>query len=358
MFRSLRFIVPLLTVAFLAGCGGDDDKGEPAQRASAGSEPNALLRSTFLNLGKMKSATVDAKVSVESRGANAQAGTVAARLSGAFASQGAKKLPKFAFKAEMTSAGRTVSGGATFTGEKAYVAMQGTAYEVSDLLVRQFVAGYEQALKTQKKQQGGLVLGALGVDFRRWLKNSRNAGEAQVGDAKTIKIVGSADVKQVVADLEKISKRAASLPGAGGSLPQSLTPEQKQRVTEAIKSVDVTVYTGADDQILRRLTVSASLQDTASKVDAALLLDITFTKVGQDQQIEAPANARPFTELLQALDAAGLADLGLGGGSGEDVAPDVPEGTANNVDKYARCIEDAKGDRAKARKCASLLSGS
>ena len=45
--------------------------------------------------------------------------------------------------------------------------MQGTAYEVSDLLVRQFVAGYEQALKSQKQQQGGLVLGALGVDFRR-----------------------------------------------------------------------------------------------------------------------------------------------------------------------------------------------
>ena len=107
-------------------------------------------------------------------------------------------------------------------------------------------------------------------------------------------------------------------------MPQSLTPEQKQRATDAIKSVDVTVYTGADDQILRRLTVSASLQDTASKVDAALLLDITFTKVGQDQQIEAPANARPFTELLQALDAAGLADLGLGGGSGDDVAPESP----------------------------------
>ena len=103
----------------------------------------------------MKSATVDAKVRVESRGANARAGTVAARLTGAFASQGAKKLPKFAFKAEMTSAGRTVAGGATFTGEKAYVAMQGTAYEISDLLVRQFVAGYEQALKSQRSSRAG-----------------------------------------------------------------------------------------------------------------------------------------------------------------------------------------------------------
>ena len=35
----------------------------------------------------------------------------------------------------------------------------------------------------------------------------------------------------------------------------------------------------------------------------------------------------------------------------------MPEGTANNVDKYAACIEDAGSDRAKARKCAELLSG-
>ena len=35
----------------------------------------------------------------------------------------------------------------------------------------------------------------------------------------------------------------------------------------------------------------------------------------------------------------------------------MPAGTANNVDKYAACIEDAEGDRAKARKCAELLSG-
>ena len=32
-------------------------------------------------------------------------------------------------------------------------------------------------------------------------------------------------------------------------------------------------------------------------------------------------------------------------------------GTPNNVDKYAACIEQANGDRAKARKCADLLAG-
>ena len=166
MFRRLRFIVPLLTVLVLSGCGGSDEQGESAQRASASSDSNSLLRSTFANLGKMQSATVDLKVRVEPRGANAALGPVAARLQGPFASQGANQLPKFAFNVELTSGGRTVTGGATYTGSKGYVTLQGTPYEVADLVLKQFVAGYEQSLKSRQNAQGGLVLGALGVDFR------------------------------------------------------------------------------------------------------------------------------------------------------------------------------------------------
>ena len=82
--------------------------------------------------------------------------------------------------------------------------------------------------------------------------------------------------------------------------------------------------------------------------------------MAQEQTITAPANPKPFGELLKAVDAAGLAELGLGGGVGgggsdDATAPDASE-TPNNVDKYAACIEQANGDRAKARKCAELLS--
>jgi hypothetical protein len=91
-----------------------------------------------------------------------------------------------------------------------------------------------------------------------------------------------------------------------------------------------------------------------------VLLDLTFTKVGQEQTITAPSNPKPFTELLKAVDAAGLADLGLGGpapGGGTDSTVPNSSDSPNNVDKYAACIEQAKGDAAKARKCADLLSG-
>ena len=117
-------------------------------------------------------------------------------------------------------------------------------------MLKQFVAGYEQSLKSRQNAQGGLVLGAPGIDFRRWLKNPRNEGEAQVGDAKTIKVTGAADVAQVIADLDKIADKASKLPGAGGRVPSQLTPQQKQRATEALKALNVTVYTGVDDQIL------------------------------------------------------------------------------------------------------------
>src|SRR4051794_38712145 len=363
MTRSLRCIVPLVAVLLLASCGGESSKQpDPAQRASASSDVNTLLASTFSNLGKMRSATVDLKVQIEPRGAKAADGPVTAHLSGPFESQGANKLPKFAFTADLQSGGQRFDAGASWDGSKAYVNLMGTPYVVSDLVTRQFVAGYEQALKTRKPASGGLVLGALGIDFTKWLPNATNEGETQVGDAKTIKISGQADVKQVIADLEKVTEKASALnvPGTGGRIPQKLTPGQKAAAEAAIKNLTVDVYTGVDDSILRRLTVNADLQDAASKVDAGVLLDVTFTKVGQEQTITAPSNPKPFTELLKAVDAAGLADLGLGGpapGGGSDSTVPDSSNTPNNVDKYATCIEQAKGDAATARKCAALLSG-
>jgi hypothetical protein len=357
MTRRLRFIVPLVAAVALASCGGEKD--DPA---AASSDVSSLLRATFNNLDKMKSATVDLKVNIEPRRATAAQGPVTAHLSGPFVSQGANRLPKFAFTAELQSGGQSFDAGATWTGTKGYVTLMGTPYEVSDLVMKQFVAGYEQALKSRKSGKGGLVLGSLGIDFTKWVPDAKNEGSAQVGDAETIKISGKADVKQVIADLDKITQKASALnvPGAGGRVPQKLTPQQKQSAEDAIKTLTVTVYTGAEDKILRRLTVNADLKDAASKIDAALLLDITFTKVAQEQTIAAPANARSFTELLKAIDAAGLADLGLGGaaaGGGSDSTAPNSSTTPNNVDKYATCIEQANGDRAKARKCAELLTG-
>src|SRR4051795_6759725 len=103
MTRSLRCIVPLVAVLALAvgACGGDkaDPKAASADRASASSDVNQLLRATFANLDKMGSATVDLKLRIDSRNGGAAQAPVTAHLSGPFASRGSDKLPAFAFTA-------------------------------------------------------------------------------------------------------------------------------------------------------------------------------------------------------------------------------------------------------------------
>jgi hypothetical protein len=360
MTSRLRFFLPLFAVFALAACGGSEQESSSGEPASASTDSNSLLRATFGNLDKMKSAEVDLKLQIQPRGTGAAQGEVSARLHGPFASQGANTLPKFAFTAELQSGGQSFSAGATYNGSKGYVTLMGTPYEVTDLVMKQFVATYEQSLKSRKAgSSGGLVLGSLGIDFTKWLPNARNEGAAKVGDADTIKISGNADVKQVIADLDKITEKAAALnvPGASGKVPQKLTPQQKQSTAEAIKALTVTVYTGAQDKVLRRLVVNADLKNAASKIDAAVLLDVTFTKVAEEQTFPVPSSPKPFGELLKAIDAAGIANLGLGGAtSGSDSTAPNTSSTPNNVDKYAACIERAGGDRAKARKCAELLS--
>ena len=343
-------LVPLLAVV-VAACGS-----ESGQTASSSTDVSQLLRDTFANLSKMKSADVGLQLQIASP--SAQGGPVTAQISGPFATTGEGKLPRFAFNATLSAAGRSQRLGATWTGEKAFITLQNTAYAVSDLVARQFAAGYQQALRSNQAKQakGGLLLSSLGIDFTKWLKNAQNQGTATVAGTQTVKIGGQADIPRVVDDLGRISQRAQSLGATGGAQVQQLTAEQKQQLEQAIKSVDVQIYTGAQDRILRRLVVHAVVHDPQGKGDSALDLDLQFTKVNQDQQISAPANPKPFSELLKvtgALNGGGLS--GLLGGGGSASSAKVPSGS--NVDRYATCVKKAAGDAKKARKCAALLTG-
>ena len=350
--RLVTLLLAPLVALVVAACGGDS-----AQPASSSSDVSQLLRDTFANLSKLKSADVGLALRLDSPSAQ---GPVSAQVTGPFASTGEGKLPRFAFSATLSAAGKSERIGATWTGEKAFITLQNTPYAVSDLVARQFAAGYQQALRSNRAKQakGGLLLSSLGIDFTKWLKDARNAGTAQVGDAQTVQITGRADIPRMVDDLARISQRAQSLgvPGATGSQAQ-LTPQQRRQLEGAIRGVDVQIYTGREDRILRRLVLHAVLRPPGAKGDSTLDLDLRFTKVNQDQQISPPANPKPFSELLKvtgALNGGGLGGL-LRGAAGSSSGSGASSGA--NVDRYAKCVEKANGDTAKARKCAALLTG-
>jgi hypothetical protein len=353
--RLLALLLLPLIAVLAAGCGAE------AERASSTTDVNALLQDTYANQGKMRSATVDLNLRVNPQGSATAMGPVTAHLSGPFVSSGAGRLPRFQLSATLQAGPKTMQAGASWTGEKAFITLNNTPYAVSDLVARQFAAGYEQALKSnQGSSRGGAAL-LSGIDFTKWMRDARNEGNAKVGDTDTIKITGQADVARVIDDLGTLARRAQALNPAGtlGAAPH-LTPEQKRQAARAIKSVAVEIYTGAQDRILRRAVVRADVKDPSSGDGGRLALDLSFTKVGEDQDIQAPKNAKSFEDLLKVTGAlnGALGNLGaLGGGAGATPGATSGADPSGAVEKYAHCIVQAGNDRAKARRCADLLDG-
>jgi hypothetical protein len=304
---------------------------------------NTLLRDTFRNLDKVKSANVSAKLAADGGGES-----FTASLGGPFESQGKNKLPKVQLDAKLEGGGQSFTAGVTWLGDKGYVNLQGTNYEVSGLVAKQFQAGYEEAAKQQKTADPDEAL-ILGIDFSKWLKNGRNEGEAKVGDTDTIKLTGDADVAQVITDVQRMAEKARTLNLPGIQDAQTkLTPAQRQEIVDGVKKFAIEVYTGKEDRILRRLVVNAVVQPQGEQ-PSNVVFDLTLNDVGSDQDFSAPKNAKPFSELVDAAKELTSGVLGSGSSGGAS-------GSAN-LDKYAKCIDAAQGDTSKMQKCADLIDG-
>lgn len=358
---ALAAVLAVLAAGLIAACGSSGS----GKQATASTPVNQLLRDTFSGSKKVTSGKLSLALDVAVKGGTTTAsGPVHMRLSGPFESQGDAKLPKFAMAASLQGGGQSFQAGATSTGDKGFVAFQGTNYAVSAPIFQQFRTGYEQAQRKARDQRnGGTSLATLGIDPRRWLKDARNAGDAKVGDTDTIRITGAVDVPKLLDDLDAALAKASALGVQGGQqLPQRLTPAQKQEAIKAIKHVDVEIFTGKDDRMLRRMLVKLGLQQGAEASDVAF--DLTLTDVNQGQDIAAPANARPFDELASKLGglnsllggaAAGGSASGSGSGSSPGSSPSGSAAGADALKNFSDCVEKAGQDQAKARKCADLL---
>ena len=343
----LLLLVAALSLGLLAGCGGDD-KGK---EASSSTDVNELLKDTFSGDETIKSGKLDLNATVNAAG---QQFTV--KLSGPFQSGGDGKLPQADLDATATFAGQTLELGLTGTEDQAFVRYGKTEYEIPGAVYQQIQAQYEQQAKQGNSESASLA--SLGIDPTKWLTNAKNAGEAKVGDTDTIKITGDVDVPKLLDDVNTALGKLRSV-GAGGAagLPDQLSEQDKQQAEDAIKDVSVEIYTGADDRIMRRMVVGLKLDVPTDNGNQALdvKLDMQFTDVNEDQDIEAPDNAKPFSELASKLQELGIGLNGLGGaatGGGSSGGG----ATQQSLDDYAKCIQDAAGDSAKERKCSEALT--
>jgi hypothetical protein len=141
-----------------------------------------------------------------------------------------------------------------------------------------------------------------------------NEGDEEVEGTDTTRIHGDANVAAVLEDFQSAAERTGA-----GTTPQ-IDPDEIAEVEDAIDEASIDVYSGVDDRILRRLDFNLGItppEDDASGVDSADVgFSLTFSDVNQDQTIEAPSDAQPFSQLEQDVGLPpGLLEGALGGGS-------------------------------------------
>jgi len=364
--RIFRLLAPLVAMSALAACGASDTGGEPVESEA---DVNTILEQTFSGKDKkVDSGKFDLAMTINASGGDTElSGPVELKVSGPFQSQGAKKIPKFDIDAEFTGSGQNIKGGVTSTGDKAFVAFNGQDYAVSDQVFGQFKQSYEQAAQ---RSGSATSLSQLGLQPKDWLKDAKIEGDSSVGGTDTVKITAGVDIPKMLADVNVLLSKAGSLGLSNtGQLPSKLTDEQIRQVEEAVKAASVELETGKEDSILRRIAFTLSVEDPdGSGGKADIDFDLSLTELNEDQEISEPTDTKPFEELLGQLGGlGGLGALGSGtppppatgsGGASGTTSGGAPSSAANSeaAQKYARCIQEAGSDTAKARKCAQLIA--
>ena len=359
-FRSLALTAVAASALGLAGCGGDDSSSGSAG-ASNSSDPNTLLVSTFKPgaNSKIKSGTIELKVSGSLTGDPSGNGEASALIKLNDAKDG--EIPEFsadvAVKGEQKGGQKVdFKAGGVFTDDRFYINYDGDSYDVGEELSKRAMASLKQSIdqsSTGADTESKELLGKLGLNPETWLTDPKVDGEEEIGGVDTYKVTGKVNVKAIVPDLLEAAKKAQSLaPGAASKqkVPE-VTDAQLDKVAKQIEKLDVTIWTGKDDNILRQITVDLAINgDKGNKLEGKVQL--TLTDVNEEQDIKAPSDTKPITDLMPKL--GGLFGAVSGAGLGN---PAAATGTASSAvsEAYVKCVNDAAGDAAKLNACQAQL---
>ncbi|HEU4736928.1 MAG TPA: hypothetical protein VFS48_07890 [Solirubrobacterales bacterium] len=292
------FIALIALASVLAACGG-----------GGSDDPQSVVDEATLQ--GVESGELDLAVDLDVEGK--KGGKVNVELSGPFQGESGADLPELdlAFSAKGAMDGEKVDreGGLTLLGNRAYVAYEGTEYEV-DSTTFNFV-------KSMIEQQGGgqrqpseiaaCQEAASGLELADLVEDLKDEGSADVGGTSTTKVSADLDAPAAIEAFGTLIEDPACSAqlNAAGPLPSAAELDKaKSTVRDSVKSAHVDLYVG-DDDIVRRISAQATIEppkgskDGAKRVDVDL--DLTLTGVNEEQTIAEPSGAKPLSALFLKL---------------------------------------------------------
>lgn len=317
ILRRVRSLVALLVLAVLAlvGCGGGEDSESVED----------ILDQAFRQ--EIKSADLKVEAELDLRGGASAGRPVRIDASGPFRLND-NKLPSADIDLRLGSegAGQTIQTGFLSTGDRAFVKFQDVFYEQPPAEVRRA----NRSIARNDNKRGSLR--ALGINPRSWLARATDEGQEEIGGVQTRHVSGTLAVEAVMRNLNRFVRSSGSAIGGatGQAVPEPLSAEDIKRVGEVVRDPSFDIYVGEEDDIIRRVSARVEFevpeegrQDLGGLEGGSLTFSVEMSDVNGDQEIEAPANARPLSDLTDSLGGGALDGLGATGG-GEEATPVVP----------------------------------
>jgi hypothetical protein len=376
ILRRVRSLAALLALAVLAlvGCGGGDETESVED----------ILNQAFRQ--EIRSADLKVEAELDLKGGASAGRPVRIDASGPFRLND-NTLPSADIDLRVGSegAGQTIQTGFLSTGDRAFVKFQDVFYEQPQAEVRRA----NRSIARNGNKRGSLR--ALGINPRSWLARATDEGEEEIGGVPTSHVSGTLAVEAVMRNLNRFVRRSGSAIGGatGQAVPEPLSAADIEQVGEVVRDPSFDIYVGKDDDIIRRVSArlefevpEESRQDLGGLEGGSLTFSVELSDVNGDQEIVAPANARPLSDLTNSLGGEALDGLGATGGSEAPtpVAPANPDppnagtggdgsGTSAPSDstgedspeaeafrKYAECLDGERPEDTEAlQRCADLL---
>jgi len=284
----------LVLACALAGCG-----------ASTPTAP-ALVHDTLAADSQIASGKLSLSLSLSGSGGGAAGTPLSLSLSGPFESRGAGKPPSFHLDFSILTGGQSLSAGAVYADEALYLELAGSTYEVPHSASAALASQFEHAAQGSGKgpgKSGSSPLGELGLSPGDWLEDPVVEGTQTIEGMPVVHVHGRLNVGHLLEDAGGLSGVAGSLGGAArelgdaGAVASLLSASGRAALSRSVKSASVDLYAGAEDHLLRALSLSIHVAtDPSTRAallgleQATLALNLHISELNQPQHIRTPPN--------------------------------------------------------------------
>ena len=267
----------IVVAATVTGCGSDDE---------------ATLRETSEKLSEVRSGQLSMRFVVAPL-SSASDSDVGFAIKGRFAlATQARRLPHTDLAYTQIAGAQQETARIVSDGRAAWVRIGGQAYTLP-------------AQRTRRLRRGsGGGDGAAGLDILRidrWIADPKSSDGGQIDGVSTTRITGKLRVATALRDLLALGRRAGTDVGA-----RPIGDEAADKLEEAKENASITLHTGEDDRVLRKLVLRASfplqrtreLGGTIGRLRGAeVRFSLSLRRVGRPVSVKRPANPQPFSAL-------------------------------------------------------------